>query len=226
MKAEKGAEVDVQLVSAHGSDRLIAQGAWVCTGVDADARGPVDVDRIVRFLVEEGHSSPLEFAGFTWLVRCDIATDRQLVTYRAAKRNGESMRYHEPQGDFLDLPDDVKDILYENNLAADVDFYSRRCREAYRHFMEVLDELKKAGVSKSEYRRVRECYRRVLPLATNVNRIIQMDVRNFANFLYQRLSPHAQAEIRGVALGMLAAAVEANTCPIVLEALSKKGWKI
>jgi flavin-dependent thymidylate synthase len=216
----------VELVSAHGSDKLIAQGAWTCTGVDADTRGNEDVSKVIRFLVAEGHASPLEFAGFTWLIRCDIATDRQLVTYRAAKRNGESMRYHIPAGDFLDLPDDVKDILYENSLSSDVDFYAKHCEEAYRHFTEVMEQLKKLGVSKDEYRRVRECYRRVLPLATNVNRFIQMDVRNFANFLYQRLSPHAQPEIREVAKQMLAVAIETGTCPIALEALAEKGWKI
>jgi thymidylate synthase (FAD) len=216
----------VELVEAHGNDRLIAQAAWVCTGKDNSVKTEEDVQRVVQMLVREGHGSPLEMAGFTWLIRLDIASDRQLVTYRSAKRNGESMRYGEPKGDFQGLPNDVEDILHKYGMLHDSVMYEQACIQAHKWFEDAMGCLKERGAEPSEYRRVRECLRRMLPLATNVNRIIQMDLRSMANFLSQRLDSHAQPEIRGLAMQMLGAAMDAKTCPITIEALSKKGWKL
>lgn len=237
-------QIQVELQGSFGSDRVIAESAWTSstTYQGKQKRTDEDVERVVRMLIQQKHSVPIESVVFRFWMRVPIQTDRQIVTHRVASHcsnSGMSGRYRTMPSEYLDMPEDVEGIIqkfkciYDNELKTEIDLfeqYYNACEsvnELYKQSIKSAKEAEKSGlISNQEYKRFREFYRGILPQNNMTERVTIMNLRSFANFQKLRNSEYAQPEIRHVAQLMLDEVKKSGVCPIALDELEKNGWNI
>jgi thymidylate synthase (FAD) len=163
---------------------------------------------LLRYLVRNWHTSPLEMAEFKFELRLPIFVQRQLVRHRMASLNEESARYSEmedvfyipengtwrtqsssnKQGSEGFIPDDCKvsygtpweDRIYSLKVAV-----ALHSKDTYDLYKEMLD----VGVA-------REMARNVLPVETYTRVVWKCDLLNLLKMLKLRMDSHAQYEIR------------------------------
>lgn len=234
-------QIKVELQESLGSDRSIANSAWTSSfdKEKRDARTDEDVKRVVNMLADSKHSVPFESVVFRFWFRLPIATDRQLMTHRIASHSGLSGRYRTVPTDYLQMPEEVKEIFRksnpkDNNWKWDgQDFiikYVDICEQANNEYINIVDVLKEAKENKQitneEYKRAREFARGILPQHNMTERTTVMNLRSFANFIKLRNKPEAQPEIRDLAQKMLESVKASGVCPIAIEALERNNWVI
>jgi thymidylate synthase (FAD) len=234
-------QIKVELQDSMGNDRSIAEAAWT-SSLDyqkKQTRTDADVERVVKMLAQERHSTPFESVILRFWIKMPIMIDRQHMTHRIASHNGMSGRYRTMPSEYLDLPEDVDDILKKvdlywlNPTNTKLDAYSeyyRICEEANNSYNAIVNGLKlqeKHGIiSNSEYKRCREIFRGILPQCNMTERISIFNLRSFANYQKLRNTGHAQLEICNIADMMLKSVREKNIAPIAIEALISNGWNI
>lgn len=226
--------IRVELQEWMGSDRSIAEAAWTSSTdlQGKEKRTDEDVERVVKMLIEQKHASPIESVVLRFWIRMPIAIDRQHMTHRIASHNGMSGRYRTMPTDFFGIPEDVINIMaraIESDPSDIINQYNKLCSDAnnwYKHTVAYFKTRSDKEISNSEFKRVREFLRGVLPQHNMTERITVMNLRSFANYQKLRNSRHAQPEIQKIAQLMLDAVDQANVCPIALMALKNNGWNI
>lgn len=226
-------QIQVELQEWMGDDAAIANAAWT-SSYDKSKREETDDENkialLVRRLVEEGHSTPLESVVMRFWVRWPVFVDRQHMTHRMQSSSGMSGRYRTLLDDFFELPKDVLDIYSKINCDSKKSalHWFDHMRSIYAGYEESLNLLKRnqeAGtITNNEYKRVREVLRSVLPTAFMVERTFIMNLVSFANYQRLRNSPHAQVEIRQAAQMMLDAVIAREVAPVAIAALTEKKW--
>lgn len=226
-------QIKVELLETMGSDKAIAHSAWT-SSLDIskkELRTEEDIKRIVNMLANLKHSVPFESVVFRFWMRIPISTDRQIMTHRIASHSGMSGRYRTMPNDFFEMPNDAKKIL--NKLTGNtyyIKLYQEICEDAnlgYRQVLQDLKEAEKAGtITNTEYKRVREIYRNILPQGNMTERVTVINLRSFCNFYKLRSKLDAQPEIQNLANQMIEAIKCSNICPIALEALERNNWII
>ena len=153
-----------------------------------------DIDKMIDFikpLVEKGHLSPLEHISVTFTIEgVSRACQTQLVRHRTSKFSIQSQRYIDGSNfDFV-----IPDLTYiENETQRYV--AETQIKLIYGQIAEQYENLRKLNVRKEDARMI-------LPMATTGNIVCTMDLRNFRNFLEQRMCSHAQSEIKELAKEM------------------------
>ena len=229
-------QIKVELQDSMGSDRSIAEAAWT-SSLDfqkKQTRSDADVERVVKMLAEHKHSTPFESVVFRFWIKMPISADRQHMTHRIASHNGMSGRYRTMPDEYLDIPDDVEQILEKIKAKGPVESwfeeYYQLCEHANNIYSLFIDQSKVAEkdklITNAEFKRAREFFRGVLPQNNMTERVTTMNLRSFANYQKLRNSEHAQPEIRRVAQLMLEQVKKSNVCPIAIEWLEKNGWNI
>ncbi len=231
-------QIKVELQEFMGSDKGIAESAWTSslTLQGKEKRSEQDVERIVKMLANEGHSTPFESVVLKFWIKMPIQTDRQHVTHRIASHNGMSGRYRTMPNEYYEIPTDINNLTYKALVITPmqagylVDKYSELCSDANHYYSTLLGYFKQAEkdnvISNDEYKRLREFYRGVLPQNNMTERVTVINLRSFANYQKLRNAPNAQPEIQQVAKLMLEAVKAANICPIAIQALEKNNWEI
>ncbi len=230
------AEIKVELQDTMSGDLGVAQSAWTSslTYAGKELKTEADVKRIINMLADHKHSTPFESVVFRFWIRMPIQTDRQHMTHRIASHNGMSGRYRTMPDDYLEIADDVFNVMEKSLGSVQALFYEQEykklCETSNQRYRELLVDLKasekKGDITNEEYKRVREVYRGVLPQNNMTERVTTMNLRSFANYIKLRNSPHAQPEIRKVAELMLQAVKDSGVCPVALEALERNDWII
>lgn len=91
-------DIKVELLDMMGSEERIAQAARVSTkGRDSKESKS---DGLVRTLVEEGHTVPLEHCVLTFRIEAPLSTINQLVKHRMTSISAHSARYSEFRPEF------------------------------------------------------------------------------------------------------------------------------
>lgn len=228
-------KLQVELQGSFGSDRDIAEAAWTSSSsLQGKAkRSDLDVERIVTQLARDGHGVPFESVILRFWMRLPIMIDRQVITHRLSSQNGMSSRYRTMPDDFYGVPKDVVNILEKcmpmYGKLVDQHYHSLALanNEFYRN---VLKQSKEAEnnqlITNTEYKRVREIIRGILPQSNMTERVTTINLRSFANFQKLRNSEHAQQEIRLIAEMMLQLVKDNNIAPVAIRELEKKGWVI
>jgi len=226
-------QIEVKLLDSMGNDRAIAESAWTSSTTleKKEGRTDADVERVVIMLAKERHGTPFESVIFKFWYNMPIFIDRQHMTYRNSSQNGISARYRILPTDYYELPTDVRKIIKKANLKKDYDFeYFEICESATQLYKELMTQLKicekENTINLEEYKRVREVFRGVLPQSLLVERVSIFNLRSLSNYFKQRISDHAQKEIRFVAESMLRIINESNICPIAIRELEKNSWEI
>ena len=211
----------VALVESMGSDLSIVRNARV--SYDAEWRTGEDAGKdakLIKYLVKNNHTSPLEAVQFTFEVKAPIFVFRQWHRHRTWSYNEISARYAELPEEFY-IPD-AEQITTQSATnkqmrttephphAEDWRKFMRQSNEAaFAYYKEMIAD----GVP-------RELARSVLPVATYSHMFATVDLHNLFKFIGLRSHEHAQYEIRVYSDAMLEIARE--ICPIAVAALCEK----
>lgn len=183
----------VGLIDHLGSEATIVNAARVSFGKlksDIDER---DV-KLLDYLIENRHTSPLEHVVFTFSVHCPLFVRGQWHRHRTWSYNEISRRYTEIDLEFF-TPAELRRQAEVNRQASvsDPDFDDSALRQQiYQHNLDSLalyENLLNSGVC-------REQARGVLPQNMMVTFWGTVDLSNLLHFLELRDSEHAQSEIR------------------------------
>ena len=188
LEAARTSVGEVELVGVWGSDEGIAQVAR--TSIGPSGRRVHDDAGLVRYLVEHGHTGPLEFAETVWRVTAPVYLARQWLRHRTASVNEHSLRYSGPldagpemPGSWAALDPEARETLRAHQL----DGWEQATRD--------YDVARALGAK-------RETARIFLPLAAPTRWMWKIDLHNLLHFLLLRRAEDAQPEIREYAQAM------------------------
>lgn len=205
----------IRVIDYMGDDSSIVQMARVSYGAGTKS---VSEDRgLIRYLVRNRHTSPLEGCEIKLHVKMPIFVARQWIRHRTASVNEVSGRYSVLPTEFYVPDSDVVKAQSKDNkqgrgddlLPMHVENFQRLCNANARDFDDYLSVLE-TGVA-------RELGRINLPLSTYTEWYWKIDLHNLLHFLKLRVDPHAQYEIRVYAETILNEIV-AKWVPMVYDA--------
>lgn len=156
-----------------------------------------DDDNLVRYLMENWHTSPSESVVFQFKIRLPIFVERQLIRHRTARVNEQSFRYITPVEQFH-YPElrmqatDNKQGSSEAAVPAEALVIWSEIENMTHEMYKKYEQLIEKGVA-------REVARCCLPVSLMTEMMWQMDLHNLMHFLRLRMDPHAQKEIRDLA---------------------------
>jgi len=206
----------VRLVDYMGGDAAIVQAARVSYG---EGTKKISEDRgLIRYLMRNKHTSPLEMVEFKFHVKLPIFIARQWIRHRTANVNEYSGRYSVMPDEFYVPTDaDIRLQATDNKqgrsnekvpLSIKVTTKSIMRREqkiTYDNYESFVD----IGIA-------RELARINLPLSMYTQWYWKIDLHNLLHFLRLRMDKHAQKEFRDYA--EIIAMMVKKTCPLVWEA--------
>lgn len=180
-----------------------------------------DNGKLVKYLMEHKHYSPLEAVHFTFKIETKRAIATQIFRHRSLNPQERSLRYDKVLGEkpVQDIElrlqaeknrqsstDTVASIAYSldnnmfiyssnGNLTAEqtvaVDMACKSLNDTLKAYNSLVD----SGIA-------RECARDILPLATTTHIHITGSLRSFLSFLNVRMDSHAQKDIVEIAEGI------------------------
>lgn len=186
----------VRLVDVMGDDSSIVQAARVSYGKGTKS---VSEDRgLIRYLVRNKHTSPLEMVEFKFHVKLPIFVARQWIRHRTANVNEYSGRYSEMKDEFY-IPE-----LHQLRPQSAVNKQGRATEplpgESARKIQDKMDKTQKQLFEEyNDYLGMdlaRELARINLPLSNYTEWYWKIDLHNLFHFFRLRLDEHAQYEIR------------------------------
>jgi thymidylate synthase (FAD) len=205
----------VVLMDHMGDDTSIAQAARCSYG--KGTRSVSDDRSLIRYLVRNDHTSPIEMVEFKFLIKMPIFVMRQHVRHRTASLNEYSGRYSEMTDEMYIPPDDRYMGQSSTNKQASEGLLEPTVRKACKDLIEdSYDE------SYSDYRKLlsdglsRELSRIVMPVANYTELYWKIDLKNLLHYINLRDHSHAQAEI--AVYGKAMKKLIANIVPLTLEA--------
>ena len=192
----------VDVVEHVGDDLSPIRAARISYGRGTNEVFDRDKDgRLLRYLLRNGHWSPFEHPSITFRVTAPIFVARQWFRHRSWSFNEISARYTEVKDSFY-VPEVWRGQSSTNKQASEgvldsagqeaADFHYRTAIRAAQYAYKQLLDL---GVS-------REMARMALPVSSFTEFYGTANLRSILHFLEQRLSPHAQQEIRSYAEGV------------------------
>lgn len=185
----------VRVVDYMGSDESIVQAARVSYGKGTKK---VSEDRgLIRYLLRHQHTTPFEMCEIKFHVRVPMDCWRQWIRHRTANVNEYSTRYSLA----IDAAQRAGDSQWrrqsKDNKQGSEGFFDP---ETGKKLSE--QELQLQSLSRSVYEErvqagmAREQARKDLPLSTYTEAYWKVDLHNLLHFLWLRMDPHAQFEIR------------------------------
>lgn len=194
---------EVNLINVLGGDPTIASAARVISN-GISWRGDADV-KLIKYMWNNGHTSPFEHVVFTFYVKAPIFVIRQWQRHRTWSYNEFSARYKEvpdcwyvPKQEHIgvqSIKDHQSRIIDENGDLLKypaAEFIDSICSHAFENYYMLLNN----GVP-------REIARGVLPMNTYTEMWATVDLSNLFKFLTLRMDEHAQFEIREYANALL-----------------------
>jgi thymidylate synthase (FAD) len=209
----------IRLVDYMGTDERIVQSARVSYGKGTKTYRQ---DRgLINYLLRNEHTSPFEQVVLTFHIRLPIFVARQWIRHRTARVNEISGRYSVMASEFY-LPSG-KDIALQSDDNKQGRAGESVPRSLQKKVLDILSKDQKALYKSYESllgdKIARELARINLPLSLYTEWYWQIDLNNLFHFLYLRLDPHAQKEIRDYANVMYA--ITRAVCPLAVEAFDE-----
>lgn len=206
----------IRVIDYMGSDESIVQAARVSYGKGTKK---IHEDRgLIRYLMRHHHTTPFEMCEIKFHVRVPMDCWRQWIRHRMANVNEYSTRYSVAIDSAQTTNRTDWRIQAAGNrqgssgFAGDSEGKTLTEKERYLQTLarEIYDERLKMGIA-------REQARKDLPLSTYTEAYWKVDLHNLLHFLYLRMDPHAQYEIRRYA-EIMGHEIVAKWCPAVWEA--------
>jgi len=193
--------------------RLVPQGRTIESAIVRSARvsfgqglkTPEEDARLVRYLIKNSHTSPLESVKFSFHIRCPLFVAVHLIRHRTANVNMFSQRYAESDDSYMhpsQIEKGIRAPSKTNKQAGDTEITNGEVIRLIEDTEALLDQifvnyhkLLEAGVAK-------EVARFCLPQATYTELYYTMDLNNLLKFLRLRDDTHTQHETRVFAHAM------------------------
>jgi thymidylate synthase (FAD) len=193
----------VRLVDHMGSDLSAVRSARVSYDADWREDNKSSDRALLRYLVRNKHTSPLESIVFTFEVKAEIFVLRQWMRHRTWAYNEVSARYTElPEDYFVPNVDEITTQHKDNK--------QMRSNEVNQNAFDIKDLISTQNAKAfTTYQSLiqlecpRELARSVLPVGTYSRMFATVNLHNLFHFLRLRLHPHAQKEIQVYAAAML-----------------------
>ena len=188
-------------------DYFMAKAARAST--DGKMKLPDEDKRLIRYLIKNNHTSPLEMGCMTFLIKCPISISRQILRHRTGKFNEFSQRYSEVTEEMGRMRMDRDELIRgqsKMNAQCSVDLSPEKIAKIKEKLEETeskLDDIFEDYQKVIKMGLTRESARFMLPQSTYTILEMQMDLNNLMKFLRLRLAPDAQYEVRVFAEAML-----------------------
>ena len=193
----------VRFIDIMGDDNSIADAARVSYG--EGTRSVSDNRNLIRYLVRNKHTSPLEMVEVKFHLKLPIFIMRQLVRHRTASLNEYSGRYSIMTDECYEPSDDYLQPQSQSNKQGRDGELSDNWKLSYKQ--KIYEAINKANVA---YKFLignntphgglsRELARTVLPVSNYTECYWKIDLHNFFHFCRLRMDDHAQQEIRDYA---------------------------
>lgn len=189
----------VGLVDQMGTETSIVNAARVSFGKIKTEMDERDA-KLIKYLITNHHTSPLEHVVFTFLIHCPIFVRSQWHRHRTWSYNEISRRYTQEDVTFFTpaaLREQAESDRQASVAATNID--QAKCRA-------LIDEHNKASYALYEQLLAngvcREQARGVLPQNMMTTFWGTVDLSNLIKFLELRDSPHAQEEIKEYAVAI------------------------
>lgn len=186
----------VYVVDYMGTDESITRAARVSYG--KGTRSISDDEKLIRYLVRNNHSSPIEMAEITLHIRMPLYVFGQLVRHRTASLNCRSYRYSEIDDKVQLTKTDKWRLQSKTNKQGSDSSYVKNDLGIF-----LTDqELEFSSLAKEVYNKriffgvSREQARKDMPQSLYTEFYWKIDLRNLLHFLKLRTDKHAQEEIR------------------------------
>lgn len=191
----------VCLLESMGDDYTISRAARVVRPDNEDPRAMGADEKLLTYMLDNGHTSPFEHVTFNWYVKLPIFVTRQWHRHRTWSYNEISGRYRELDPEFyIPKPETIGAQSAKNHQSRDITKISDRdlevrrtqclmvesyCRQQFYRYQDLIA----SGWP-------RELARILLPLNTYTEMTATVNLHNLLKFLEQRMDGHAQWEIR------------------------------
>jgi thymidylate synthase (FAD) len=192
----------VALTRVSGGDIDVVNAARVSYGKCTTQMREQDA-KLIRFLLEHGHTSPFEHNQLSFRVKAPLFVARQWMRHRMHSYNEISYRYVQAPIEFYFPPQwryqDTKNKQASVGAFQNEDMmtqYKASVEKSYKTYEQLLVQ----GVC-------REQARAVLPLCTYTEFIFTSNLHALMHFMKLRLNAGAQKEIRAYAACLLALAI-------------------
>lgn len=180
-------------------DEAIVQSARV--SYNQTSKGDAADSKLVKFLIEHNHGTPLESIVFKFHIKCPIFVQRHIVKHRMTSMNEISARYVKVEDQWY-TPEIFRAQSKSNRQASDgnidefvnneiKDLFNDKVSEIYEFYEQLLAK----GVA-------REQARSILPQAMYTQFYLTLNLRSLMNLVYLRNSPDAQWETQQIAKAM------------------------
>ncbi|MBO7092970.1 MAG: FAD-dependent thymidylate synthase, partial [Victivallales bacterium] len=189
----------IGLVDRLGTETSIVNAARVSFGkirTEMDDRDAA----LVRYLIKNHHTSPLEHVVFTFLVHCPLFIRSQWHRHRTWSYNEISRRYTDVDIEFYTPPELREQAESDRQASRPAEHLDQAaCKalieEHHKRSLDLYHKLLEQGVC-------REQARGVLPQDMMTTFWATVDLNNLLKFLELRDSDHAQWEIREYAIAI------------------------
>jgi len=190
----------VELIGHYGSDVTHAQSAWTSTSRDLTQDKIDRIPQLLKMLADEGHETPFEKSSFHFLVTVDQATHIHLLKHRiGVSINGESARYKELKEDKTYIPEDWKEIQFNNSFSDWAQILQSHADDGNKLYHRAIKDLTPILGKK----RAKESARFFKTFNSQITMDVMFNWRSFVHFYRLRATEHAQKEVRELAIQML-----------------------
>lgn len=198
-------------------DEAIVRAARV--SYNQQSKGDAQDAKLVKFLMEHNHGTPLEAIIFKFHIKCPIFVQRHIVKHRMTSMNEISARYVTVQEEYY-VPKHFRNQSKSNRQASSgnlvdesndlaIKLFTESCEQSYQTYKKMLE----LGVA-------REQARALLPQTMYTELYLTLNLRSLMNLVYLRNSPDAQWETQQIAAAM--EDVWKETAPVSYQAFRNK----
>jgi thymidylate synthase (FAD) len=208
----------VELCDYMGDDETVVRSARQSYGKDEDDLPPEVIDRQIKEMLKNGHSSPFEQVVFQFHFKTPIFVQRHIIRHRTARVNEISGRYSTFGWNNFYVPNYAALLdrkSYPDNSEETYDVGPSDAERIKKFRDETIgNNISTFGVYSNalESSVPPELARINLPLTLYTEFYWQMDLHNLLHFLELRLDEHAQKETREYALAIYK--IVKDICPI------------
>lgn len=196
-KLNMGNELAVEYVSHVGNDLTVVNAARISV-MKGSTELTIKDKELIKYLADHKHMSVFEHQTATFIVSCPLYIRSQIYRHRTFSYNEVSRRYTD-EGIMFYIPDVFHKQAVMNKQGSAEEFTKEENCEikgiveySQKKMQEMYEKLLEKGVAKEEAR----C---VLPTGLMTKFYMTGNLRNWMQFLTQRLDTHAQLEVRIIA---------------------------
>lgn len=157
-----------------------------------ESKGAEADRKLLEYLMYNGHTTPFEMVQFKFLVKAPIFVVRQWMRHRTWSYNEQSRRYSDDEPEFY-IPGEydwrLQSTTNKQGSAGMAATYTPELEVYCRAGLDLYNQALADGVA-------REQARMFLPVNMYTTFIGSVDAHNLMGFMRQRMSEHAQYEIR------------------------------